>query len=100
MNLPLNLSFTKAPQIKISLGSYLLLSKVKNMPVTHTFIKGTQLTQKLKLADNPQFIRVCFFIRFGEMCVSEWVPSERESDKNITALQSISQHQKLKQIQH
>ncbi len=58
----------------------------------------------------PQIRWVWFFLRFGEMCLSngcsavngcrqnesqwmlcsEWVPSEWESDKNITALQSIS----------
>jgi len=35
----------------------------------------------------------CFFIRFGEMWLSngsEWVPSERESDKNITIIHSPS----------
>ncbi len=41
---------------------------------------------------NAGKVWVCFFIRFVGMCLcsSEWVPSEWESDKNITALQFIS----------
>ncbi len=36
----------------------------------------------------------CFFIRAGEMCHcrSEWVPSEWESDKNITIIHSPSDY--------
>ncbi len=64
----------------------------------------TQKWKLLKMCSRSDHLRsgwVCFFIRFVEMCLcisgwmlcSEWVPSEWESDKNITIIHSTPVHQ-------
>jgi len=78
-------------------------------PQSHATIKGT-VHQKWTCAESVIACRsseICFFIRFGEMCLSngsEWVPSEWESYKNITIIHfpsaNIWRGQKITQIQH
>ncbi len=58
----------------------------------------SEASQSVKGAGHPRSGGVWFFIRFGEMSqqwmlCSEWVPSEWESDKNITIIHTTPVHQ-------